>query len=103
MPRKAPTHKPPGWKPRPAWVKQAPPRKLTGRPWRRKREAVLSRDRYLCQQCERAGRVTVATEVDHIVSIAANGSDDDENLEAICAECHKAKTAREAAAGMRRG
>jgi 5-methylcytosine-specific restriction enzyme A len=35
--------------------------------------------------------------VDHITSKAKGGSDDLENLQAICDDCHKAKTADEAA------
>lgn len=63
-----------------------------GRPWRRKRDAVLQRDRYLCQPCKRKGMVTPATEVDHIINREAGGTDADANLEAICSTCHKAKT-----------
>ncbi|MFM9270937.1 HNH endonuclease signature motif containing protein [Halomonas elongata] len=67
-----------------------------GRPWRRKRERVLRRDSGLCQPCWRAGLVTPATEVDHVVNVADGGSDADDNLEAICGPCHKAKTQEEA-------
>ncbi len=70
-----------------------------GRPWRRKRERILQRDNYLCQPCMRAGRVQPASEVDHIVGLAAGGTDDDSNLEAICRACHKVKTAQEAQTG----
>lgn len=70
-----------------------------GRPWRRLRERILQRDRYLCQPCKRKGMVTPANEVDHIVNVEAGGTDADSNLEAICSPCHKAKTAREAQAG----
>lgn len=73
-----------------------------GRPWRRKRAAVLKRDGYVCQCCQRGGRVTLATEVDHVVPRAEGGSDDETNLQAICAECHKAKTVAEAARGVGR-
>ena len=70
-----------------------------GRPWRRKRDAVLQRDRYLCQPCKRKGMVTPATEVDHIINREAGGTDADANLESICSTCHKAKTARESQGG----
>ena len=69
-----------------------------GRPWRRKREAVLQRDRYLCQTCWRTGRATPATEVDHIKALADGGTDSVTNMEAICSACHKAKTHRESTA-----
>ncbi|WIX32516.1 HNH endonuclease signature motif containing protein [Salinicola sp. JS01] len=70
-----------------------------GRPWRRIRDRILQRDRYLCQPCKRQGRITPATEVDHIVNREAGGTDADTNLEAICSACHKAKTARESQSG----
>lgn len=73
-----------------------------GRPWRRKREAVLKRDEYLCKPCRRSQRLTLATQVDHITPRAQGGSDDDENLEAICDACQDAKRAIEAAEGRRR-
>ena len=73
-----------------------------GRPWRRKRAAVLKRDGYLCQCCKRAGRVSLATEVDHVIPQAEGGSDDETNLQAICEPCHKTKTAAEAARGVGR-
>ncbi|WP_354411979.1 HNH endonuclease signature motif containing protein [Marinobacterium sp. MBR-111] len=74
-----------------------------GRPWRRKRDRVLQRDKGLCQPCRRGGRVTPATEVDHIKPVAEGGTDADSNLEAICTSCHRAKTAREAQAARGRG
>lgn len=67
-----------------------------GRPWRRKRETILIRDKYTCQAC---GTVTLDLEVDHIVNIAQGGSDDDANLQSLCVPCHQLKTATEAAQG----
>jgi 5-methylcytosine-specific restriction protein A len=63
-----------------------------GRPWRRKRAAILLRDRYTCQQC---GHIGMDLEVDHIINVARGGTDDDENLQALCIPCHKSKTASE--------
>jgi 5-methylcytosine-specific restriction protein A len=37
----------------------------------------------------------VATHVDHIKPKAHGGTDDDDNLESLCAACHRAKTATE--------
>lgn len=71
-----------------------------GRPWRRKRQAILIRDDYTCQICR---QVTQALEVDHIVNVAQGGTDDDSNLQALCVPCHQAKTAQEAAQGSGRG
>ncbi|WP_222943066.1 HNH endonuclease [Stenotrophomonas maltophilia] len=56
----------------------------------------------MCQPCKQQGRVTEATEVDHIVNVAEGGSDDETNLQAICAECHGVKTQAEARRGAAR-
>lgn len=66
-----------------------------GRPWRRLRARILSANP-LCVHCEREGRVTAATEVDHRVPLAQGGTDDPGNLDPVCAECHARKTASEA-------
>lgn len=82
---------------RASWSKQpgADQRTLTGRPWRRLRDRIMRRDCYLCQSCKRAGRVTVATECDHIRPVADGGTDAPENLQALCKRCHGIKTALE--------
>ncbi|WP_201555800.1 HNH endonuclease [Psychrobacter sp. 72-O-c] len=60
-----------------------------GRPWRRKREQIFTRDKFTCQVC---GRVGGDLELDHIVNVAKGGTDDDDNLQTICTTCHKPKT-----------
>jgi 5-methylcytosine-specific restriction protein A len=52
----------------------------------------------LCVECERAGRVKASTDVDHIEAV--DGPDDplfwdETNHQALCHECHSAKTCRE--------
>ena len=74
-----------------------------GRPWRRKREAVMKRDQYLCQLCKQMGRITESTEMDHIVNVAEGGTDDESNLQSLCTPCHDAKSQAEARRGMARG
>lgn len=59
--------------------------------WRRLRVLALQRDHYLCQNCLRQKRVTIATEVHHIKPIAdfpelALTLD---NLESLCWDCHE--------------
>ena len=66
-----------------------------GAKWRKDREATLKRDKHLCQPCLKAGRLTPATEVDHIVNKAVGGTDEPSNLQSICSDCHKAKTSLE--------
>lgn len=67
-----------------------------GYQWRKLRESVLARDRYLCQTCYRLGQFTNANIVDHIINKANGGTNNTANLEAICFKCHKRKTNREA-------
>jgi 5-methylcytosine-specific restriction protein A len=71
--------------------------------WQKTRERILMRDHGLCQICRRSGRITHATEVDHKISKAQGrrrGSavsiiEGDDNLQALCNDCHKSKTAEE--------
>lgn len=74
-----------------------------GRPWRRKRDRILARDKYLCQceDCQRQGLLTPADEVDHITPQSQGGSEEDDNLRAINHDCHAKKTALESQAGRR--
>lgn len=46
----------------------------------------------LCVTCERAGRVSWATELDHILPLHKGGTNDGANLQGLCAECHAEKT-----------
>lgn len=59
------------------------------------RNRVFERDGWLCVCCAADGRTTVATEVDHILPLHKGGTDDLENLQALCGECHARKTARD--------
>ena len=70
--------------------------------WEKLRARILKRDGYLCQPCKRQGRVTQATEVDHIKPKAKDGADDEANLQAICTPCHDAKSAIDAGRRPRR-
>lgn len=65
--------------------------RLRGRKWQRIRWQVLSANP-LCVQCEKAGRVKLASEVDHIVPLHKGGTDDLTNLQGLCADCHVDKT-----------
>lgn len=62
--------------------------------WQKLRELILAREP-LCRPCKQAGRVTPATEVDHVISKARGGTDASDNLEPICHDCHTAKTGRD--------
>ena len=63
-----------------------------GYAWQKLRKVILARDYYLCQPCKRKGLLTEASEVDHIKEKANGGTDDPDNLQAICTPCHRAKT-----------
>jgi 5-methylcytosine-specific restriction protein A len=41
---------------------------------------------------KRDGRIEPATDVDHIIPRAQGGTDDEDNLEAMCHSCHSRKT-----------
>lgn len=69
--------------------------------WRAIRKRIMSRDHQLCQACKRAKRYVQAKYVDHIIPKFEGGTDDDQNLEAICKVCHDKKSAQEAVRGRR--
>jgi 5-methylcytosine-specific restriction protein A len=66
--------------------------------WPETRLRILKRDRRVCYLCRRHG----AAEVDHVIPVSRGGSEDDSNLAAIHARCHRSKTAREARGEPRR-
>ena len=67
-------------------------KRIIGREAGRIRDRIKLRDEYTCQKC---GRLTVDGEVDHIVPLAVGGSNNHENLQWLCKDCHKAKSLRE--------
>lgn len=78
-----------------------------GSSWDKLRLVVLARDAGVCQPCKAQGVLHEGTHVDHKVGKAEwqrrhgslAGVDALDNLQAINAECHKGKTAREAQQG----
>lgn len=88
--------------PKPQWSKPATATKrITGRKLQAMRAELFARDP-LCAECKRQGRVTLATQRDHIKALAEGGADDDGNVQGLCADCHEAKSKAEAARGVRR-
>lgn len=61
--------------------------------WARLRADILAEEP-LCRHCKAQGKLTPATEVDHIVDSRADYSDDNsrENLQSLCKPCHSLKT-----------
>jgi len=65
--------------------------------WKITRKMVLDNEP-LCRQCRKEGKLTPATEVDHIVSLeicGPKGATDPANLCPLCKPCHSTKTAKE--------
>ena len=48
----------------------------------------------LCVMCSAKGRVTPATELDHIVALMHGGTEQD-NYQALCHDCHQDKSAKD--------
>ena len=98
MPTRPPIHRPIGWAPPVPWQRTASQAAAPlPKGWARTRARVL-REEPLCRPCNEAGRVSAALEVDHIVPRTQGGSSERANLQGICRECHRAKTAAEAVA-----
>ena len=68
-----------------------PTPRTRGRRWMQAKSLWLMQHP-LCQHCKQAGKVTMATEVDHVMPLCKGGTDDPQNLSSLCAECHRTKT-----------
>ena len=55
------------------------------------RAKIFARDFWRCRKCGAASRL----ELDHKVPLSKGGTDESENLQALCTGCHIAKTKRE--------
>jgi 5-methylcytosine-specific restriction protein A len=87
--------------PRATWVKAVPVKRITGRRLQAMRAALFSRNPF-CAECNRQGHVKLATQRDHIISLADGGLDDESNEQGLCTECHDAKSKKERIAGRKR-
>lgn len=58
--------------------------------WQNKRQSILRRDKYLCQDCKRYGRRVDATTVHHISELDSfpELALCDKNLVSLCDKCH---------------
>lgn len=65
--------------------------RIRGRALQQIRAAHFRREP-LCVMCKAAGRVTLATELDHIVALTNNGTDTADNRQGLCVPCHESKT-----------
>lgn len=59
--------------------------------WQQLREYIKARDNYLCQDCLKEGRITIANQVHHIEPILKDWDKrfDEDNLVSLCNEHHK--------------
>jgi len=56
----------------------------------------VRREEPWCRKCTAEGRPAVPSEeTDHIIPLERGGTDDRENLQALCRKCHALKTRRE--------
>ena len=78
-----------------AWSSESRHKRGYGKEWDKARRLALQRDNGLCQPCLAAGRVTRASQVDHIKPKAHGGTDELSNLQSICKDCHDIKTAED--------
>jgi len=46
----------------------------------------------LCRDCKAEGRIRAASTPDHIIPLAKGGTDTDDNIRCLCAECHDKRT-----------
>lgn len=95
MPNKPPTHRPPGHnRPRPDTRPNAAARGYNAA-WKRARKAFLL-EHPLCAECQRQGKLTPATVVDHVVPHRGDMTLFwDGEWQSMCAACHSRKTAKE--------
>lgn len=91
-----------GKHPREVWAKKpTATKRITGRRLQAMRAGLFSRNP-LCVECERLGRVTLATQRDHITPLAEGGSDDESNVQGLCYTCHENKSLAESLRGRQR-
>ena len=90
--------------PKRPWKKTRPPQQGRTAPrdtryktarWQRLRESVL-REHPICAWCDRRGRTTAATVVDHVHRVRAGGDFWGGPFQALCTHHHAQKSGREA-------
>jgi 5-methylcytosine-specific restriction protein A len=67
-------------------------RRITGRRGVEQRDRIRTRANGCCEACAKDGVIRLGCEVDHIVALEDGGSNDDDNLQLLCYDCHLAKT-----------
>jgi 5-methylcytosine-specific restriction protein A len=100
VPTQPPRFRPPGWREPKPWQRPArhQDKRKRGRAGQRDRKQVLDEEPF-CRLCLERGLYVASDVVDHIVNLAAGGSDDRANKQGLCDPCHDAKTREEARRG----
>ncbi|MCO6506236.1 MAG: HNH endonuclease [Snodgrassella sp.] len=75
-------------------------KRIRGYRWQEIKKRVLARDSFRCRSC---GCIGGSLQVDHIIPLELGGSNDDSNLQVLCADCHKHKTTKELRQRYKRG
>lgn len=65
--------------------------RIRGRALQKLRARIFNADP-LCRMCKDKGKITPATQLDHIVALTNGGTNDDDNLQGLCEACHTEKT-----------
>lgn len=68
--------------------------RIRGRKGVKLRKARL-RAEPLCRDCKANGIIRAAVTPDHIKPLAQGGTDTDDNIRCLCAECHRKRTAEQ--------
>lgn len=63
-----------------------------GKEWAAIRKRILIRDAYQCRHCSRVCGSLKEAHIDHITPKRLSGSNDESNLQVLCASCHAKKT-----------
>lgn len=66
-----------------------------GTDWEKMRAETLEADKGLCQAHLRQGIIKPGNQVDHIIPKSQGGTDEPNNRQTLCIDCHKSKTIEE--------
>ncbi|RJQ29202.1 HNH endonuclease [Candidatus Parcubacteria bacterium] len=76
------------------WIKKREFPRISGRKLQKARKRLF-KERPHCENCLKQGKYSLATERDHIIPLSQGGPDAEENIQALCKECHDRKSKNE--------
>lgn len=77
-------------------------KRITGRKLQRMREQLFYEEP-LCRHCAAKGITKLATQRDHILSLGEGGTEEPENIQPLCDDCHDIKSRSESVRARRGG